>query len=133
MEMMEPVHCRGSVLAVVIRSEWIPEGTTFVSSDECNLQLGFFVYEAGAGAARHVHRDAMRSVRGNSEFVLVRKGRCDVDLYDENRELVRTLSLRQGDAILLVSGGHGFRAPDDTVLLCIKQGPYSGPSEKERF
>ena len=32
-----------------------------------------------------------------------------------------------------VGGGHGFRMIEDTVLFEIKQGPYGGPAEKERF
>lgn len=133
METIEEIHSRGSLLAYVIRAEWLPEQTTFITADEADFQLGCFVYGAGGEAARHEHREVTRSVRGTNEFVLVRKGRCEVDLYDDNRELVRTLELRAGDAVLMVSGGHGFRLPEDTVLLSIKQGPYSGLSEKERF
>jgi hypothetical protein len=41
--------------------------------------------------------------------------------------------LETGDIILLVAGGHGFRCLEDTVLLEIKQGPYTGLVEKEAF
>ncbi len=37
------------------------------------------------------------------------------------------------DAVLSVTGGHGFRMIEDTVLFEIKQGPYGGMAEKERF
>lgn len=133
METMETIHSRGCVLAYVIRSEWLPERTAFLTPDDAGFQLGCFVYGAGGEAARHEHRGFTRAVHGTSEFVLVRKGRCEVDLFDENRELVRTLELHAGDAALMVSGGHGFRFSEETVLLSIKQGPYPGPSEKERF
>jgi hypothetical protein len=33
----------------------------------------------------------------------------------------------------MIGGGHGFRMLEDTVLLEIKQGPYSGIQEKVRF
>ena len=35
--------------------------------------------------------------------------------------------------MLMVGGGHGFRIVEDTVFLEIKQGPYQGQEEKERF
>jgi hypothetical protein len=35
--------------------------------------------------------------------------------------------------MVAVNGGHGFRVLEDTVLLEIKQGPYPGGAEKERF
>jgi hypothetical protein len=41
--------------------------------------------------------------------------------------------LRAGDIAIAVGGGHGFRMLEDTVLLEVKQGPYPGQTEKERF
>ena len=35
--------------------------------------------------------------------------------------------------MLMVGGGHGFRMLEDTVFLEVKQGPYTGLDEKERF
>ena len=35
--------------------------------------------------------------------------------------------------LIAVAGGHGFRVFEDTVLLEVKQGPYPGEAEKERF
>jgi hypothetical protein len=35
--------------------------------------------------------------------------------------------------MIMVGGGHGFRMTEDTVLLEVKQGPYPGVQEKERF
>jgi hypothetical protein len=47
--------------------------------------------------------------------------------------LVAPRELNVGDVMLMVGGGHGFRMLEDTVLLEIKQGPYTGENEKERF
>ena len=35
--------------------------------------------------------------------------------------------------MLMIDGGHGFRMLEDTVFLEVKQGPYTGVDEKERF
>ena len=35
--------------------------------------------------------------------------------------------------MLMVGGGHGFQMLEDTVLIEVKQGPYTGLDEKERF
>jgi hypothetical protein len=56
-----------------------------------------------------------------------------MDIYDDDRRLVATRELRKGDIMLMVGGGHGFRMLEDTVLLEVKQGPYTGLDEKERF
>jgi hypothetical protein len=64
---------------------------------------------------------------------MVKKGRCLIDIYNNDRELVATRELYPGDLMLMVGGGHGFRMLEDTVFLEVKQGPYTGEEEKERF
>jgi len=64
---------------------------------------------------------------------VVQRGRCLMDIYNDGRELVATRELQAGDVMLIVGGGHGFRMLEDTVFLEIKQGPYTGLEEKERF
>ena len=70
---------------------------------------------------------------GTSEVLILRRGRCEIDIYNNERELVATRELRQGDIMLMVDGGHGFRMTEDTVFVEVKQGPYTGLDEKERF
>jgi len=81
----------------------------------------------------HLHRSLERSIKGTSEVLLIKKGRCEVDIYNNVKETVATRELREGDILLLVDGGHGFRMLEDTVFVEIKQGPYTGLDEKERF
>jgi hypothetical protein len=80
-----------------------------------------------------VHRPLERHLVGTSEVLLVRQGRCEADVYNDERELVATRELREGDILLMISGGHGFRMLEHTVFLEVKQGPYTGVDEKEVF
>ena len=123
----------GSTLALVVRGRASASETTFVTPDELSLQLGFVVYPASGEVPRHVHRPIDRRITGTLEVLLVREGRCLLDLYDDAREPVTTTELASGDVVLLVAGGHGVRMLEDTVLLEVKQGPYTGIDEKERF
>jgi hypothetical protein len=129
----ESIIWRGEVLCYFLRAAASAERTQFVTPDEQNLQLGFIVYPAGEAVARHVHRPIERRVVGTTEVLLVKTGRCYLDLYSESRELVATREMKTGDIAMLISGGHGLRMLEDTVLLEIKQGPYTGINEKERF
>ena len=70
---------------------------------------------------------------GTSEVLVIKSGRCLIDIYDDGQQLIATRELCVGDVVLMVAGGHGFRMVEDTVLLEIKQGPYTGLDEKERF
>jgi len=63
----------------------------------------------------------------------LKKGKCWIDIYNDNNHLVATRELNPGDIMLMVGGGHGFRMIEDTVFLEVKQGPYTGLDEKERF
>ena len=130
---IERITSNGIVLCLVVRASFAPERTTFLTPSEYKQQVGFVVYPAGGEIARHVHLPLERHLVGTSEVLLVKQGRCLLDVYDDARELVATLELGPGDLMLMVAGGHGFRMLEPTVLLEVKQGPYTGLEEKERF
>lgn len=129
---VEVVHDDSQVLCYVIRAAAGPSETTFVTAEEENLQLGFVVYPRGGEIAAHKHLPLERRLMGTAEVLLVRAGRCEVDLYDSETRLVATKILETDDVLLLTGeGGHGFRMLEDTILLEVKQGPYFGMAEKE--
>jgi mannose-6-phosphate isomerase-like protein (cupin superfamily) len=130
---VEQIIWKDKPLAYIIRAEMAPGKTTFLTPSELNFQVGFVVYPAGGEVARHLHRPLERHIVGTSEVLVVKEGRCQMDIYDDDRRLVATRELRKGDIMLMVGGGHGFRMLEDTVLLEVKQGPYTGLDEKERF
>jgi len=133
MEHLERILCNGQPLAYIIRAGMNPDRTTFLTPPEFKQQVGFVVYPAAGEIQRHVHRPLERHLIGTSEVLIVRRGRCEIDVYNNGRELVATRELREGDIMLMVDGGHGFRMLEDTVFLEVKQGPYTGLEEKERF
>ncbi len=131
--LVEKIFSGEQCLAYIIRASFLPEQTTFLTPPEYKQQVGYVVYPAGGQIQRHVHRPLERHLVGTSEVLVVRQGCCEVDLYNDDRQLVATRELREGDIMLMVGGGHGFRMLDDTVLIEVKQGPYTGIDEKERF
>lgn len=131
--LIEHFESNGRTIAYVIRSAFSPERTTFPTPSELNFQVGFIVYPAGGEVPRHVHKPIERHLDGTSEVIVVKSGRFWLDVYDDDRVLVATRELQTGDIMLMVGGGHGFRMIEDTVLLEVKQGPYTGLDEKERF
>lgn len=130
---IETVEANGVVLAMLVTGADALAETTFVTPNEANLQVGFVVRGGNAVIDRHVHHPVERHVTGTSEVLAIRRGSLELDLYDDDRQLVATRSLGAGDVIVLMNGGHGIRTIEDVVLLEIKQGPYSGAQEKERF
>lgn len=120
-------------LAYVIRQDAVSPRTDFFTGDDSSFQGGFVVYPAGGRVEAHAHLPVVRTVVGTSELLVVRTGRCFVDIYTDEHHLIATRELLSGDAVLSVGGGHGFRMVEDTLLLEVKQGPYGGPHEKQRF
>ena len=131
---MEYIKTKDNVLtSIIIRHDFRPTGTTFVTSPELAQQVGFVVYPAGGVIKRHIHKNVDRQNISSSEALIVREGRLEIDIFDENKGLVATRTLEAGDFVLMVSGGHGFRVLEPTVLLEIKLGPYGGAEDKELF
>jgi mannose-6-phosphate isomerase-like protein (cupin superfamily) len=131
---VEAIAYDGAVLAYLVRGGPPPGRTTFLTPDDCNLQVGRVVYPAGGEIARHMHLPVERHIVGTTEVLIVERGRCSVDVYADDRSMVATRELQAGDMLIAVGGGHGFHVVDDVVLLEIKQGPYLGDdATKERF
>jgi uncharacterized protein with PhoU and TrkA domain len=132
-DLIEKIMWGDVPLAYIIRGDLTPSRTTFLTPPQFKQQVGFVVYPAGGEIQRHVHRPLSRHLIGTSEVLIVRRGRCEIDIYNDDRELVATRELREGDVMLMVGGGHGFHMLEDTVFLEVKRGPYTGQDEKERF
>jgi len=132
-ELIEHITWHGQRIATIVRRDFVPGQTTFISPDSYYQQLGFVVYPAGGVVPRHSHMPLQRHLVGTPETLLIRKGRAEVELYAMDKTPLGTHLLEEGDLIQLVSGGHCLRCMEDTVFLEIKQGPYTGLVEKERF
>ena len=133
MQDVERILWKEKPLATIIRARMSCDRTTFLTPEDFRLQMGFVVYPKGGQIPRHAHKPLERKIVGTSEALLVRKGRCEVDIYNAERQLVATREISAGDILLLIDCGHGFRMLEDTVLLELKQGPYTGLDEKEHF
>ena len=131
--LVEHIQWEGQHIATGIRRDFLPTKTTFVTPDSYYQQAGFVVYKEGGEVPRHTHLPLQRHLVGTPETLLIRKGIVEADLYAMDKSFLRTVTLHEGDIILLVSGGHCFRFTEDSVLFEIKQGPYTGLKEKEMF
>lgn len=133
---MEPVQIISDgdlPLAYIVRAGWMPDKSQFLTPDNFGQQMGMIVYGAGQSIQPHLHLPVVREVHGTTECIVVRKGSCALDIYDRNKRFLSAHELYLGDIVLLLGGGHGFRMREDTVLFEVKQGPYVGMADKERF
>jgi hypothetical protein len=130
---IDRIMWKGEALAYIIRNSYEPSSTEFLTPPEFKQQVGYVVYPEGGVIRRHMHRKLERRLVGTSEVLIVRKGCCEIDVFNDEKQLVASHKLYPGDIMLMVGGGHGFRMLEDTIFLEVKQGPYTGQDEKELF
>ncbi len=131
--MIERIHCRGSLLALIVPHAFREPGIHFLTPEDLSQQLAYMRHPAGKVIEAHVHNPVPREVHYSQEVLLIRKGRLRVDFYDEDRRYVESRILEAGDTILLVTGGHGFEVLEEVEMIEVKQGPHIGEGDKTRF
>lgn len=121
----------GKILqAIVVRSHAEVDGINFVTGQEASFQLGLMGRKSGYVVPHHVHSRQERLITDTQEFLLIRKGSCEVSLFDRESIVNHKIKLNAGDAILLIAGGHSICMLEDTHILEIKQGPYFSALDK---
>src|SRR5690242_12986521 len=99
---LDVVRSGNALLCYIVRGNSLPSATEFVTPPDATLQVGHIVHPRGHEIARHMHRPEERLVIGTAEVLLVQRGRCEMDVYDNNRHLVATRDLGAGDIVILL-------------------------------
>ena len=124
---------KGNVLAIVVRASYDKNGITFVTPDDYSQQLAYMHHPKGHIIKPHIHNVVKREILYTKEVLIIKKGKLRCDFYSEDKKYLKSIVIETGDVILLVSGGHGFECIEETQMLEVKQGPYAGENDKERF
>ena len=130
----ENIEHLGKTIAIVLRNDYNSEQSRFFSPADFSQQFGFLVHRKGHTIPAHFHKKIQREITLTQEVLLIKKGEIRVNLYSSEQEFLTSRLLRAGDIIFLCSGGHGFTMLQDSEIVEVKQGPYSGrDSDKENF
>jgi len=124
------IYDGNNLIAYIINTQTLPDKTTFVTTPDCQQQVGYIVYPENSEIPAHIHQPQHRELSKTTEVLVVISGRCLVDFYRENKTKLVTHLLEKDDVVIILDGGHGFRMLEDTTFLEVKQGPYHGTSEK---
>ena len=121
------------ILAIIIEEKFKSEGISFFTPPDFSQQLGYMNRPEGYKIKPHIHKPVPREVTYTQEVLFIKSGKVRIDFYDEEKEFLKSHILKKGDIILLASGGHGFEMLEDSEIVEVKQGPYCGEIDKERF
>mgnify|MGYP001096628861 CR=1 FL=1 len=133
MKNVEEIRDGNQIIAIIINGEYGKDGVEFFTPPEFSQQLGYMKHKKGYRIQEHRHKLQAREVKYTQEILFVRRGRVRVDFYKDDEAYLTSRELKTGDVILLASGGHGFEFLEETEMIEVKQGPYSGDEDKVRF
>ena len=131
--MIENIINNDKLLSVIIRSNYKSAGIEFFTPDDFSQQLAYMNRPKNYVIPPHVHNSIQRNVSLTQEVLYIKSGKVRVDYYDDEKNYLESKILNQGDVVLLASGGHGFQIIDNSEIIEVKQGPYSGEMDKVRF
>lgn len=130
---LEYIRKRDRLLAIILKNNYECEGVNFITPNDYSQQLAYMHHSAGKVIDAHVHNVVHRNVVYTQEVLFIKKGKVRVDFYDDYKDYLESRILEEGDTILLMSGGHGFKVLEEAEMIEVKQGPYSGDMDKIRF
>lgn len=133
-EIKAPPSLDGSegLLAIIIGDNYESQGVRFVTSAEMSQQLAHISHPAGHKIPAHVHYNTPRMVSRTMETLIIKRGKIRVDFYTSDMNPVTSRVIGTGDAVILISGGHGFEILEPTQMIEVKQGPYNPENDKRR-
>jgi hypothetical protein len=124
--MIETIEHNGKRYAEIIWAAERVEKTTFFSPPDSSFQFGLLAHEAGFFEPPHYHRPFSREINDLQQMFVVQRGVVAVQLYNDEGEMFREVTLKAGDAIVLIHGIHSLRVIEDMQCISVKQGPFLG-------
>lgn len=133
---MREITKDGKLLARHITPNDIKPGLTSLTNDDEFLQIvSWGHYEKNKYLQDHWHNEFERTAKRTYEAVYVVKGSIEARLFDLDLNLVETLTVGQGEMLILMESAHGYTVlEEDTTVLEFKNGPFMGVDrDKTKF
>lgn len=129
--MVEEILSNNQRIAYVIKpSEHTRERTIFLGKDTDTLQVGIHNREQKEIIAPHTNIYDSVSAGFHQEFIYVITGKVRVKLFNNNKEFFKSITLKNNEGIVFVSGGHSFEFLKKSQIIEVKQGPFTGRSSE---
>lgn len=129
---VETIAHGGVTYAEIIWAGTTVKHTTFFSPASSSFQFGLLAHDAGFHEPPHYHHAERRVIEDLQQMFVVQRGVVVVELYANDGSLLREVTMRAGDAIVLIHGVHAIRVLEDMQCISVKQGPFLG-SERDKI
>jgi len=131
---IERIENKGQLLALIIRNDYVPKETNFVSDLDHSFQVGFHSAKKGHRYKAHsiLPFKKIENFKPNKIYY-VNEGRIGIDIYDKEEKKINYVELNPKDMIIFISGGHGVDMLEDGKFIEIKQGPYQKNRNDKKY
>lgn len=133
MKSFEIKHENELLAQIISSSEQLSKNMEFFTGAEASLQVGIAEHEIGYKIPRHRHLPAVRHIVGTGEVLIILSGTLSVSYYGIDGEKVGSYYLKTGEILVHYNGAHSFEVIEPCRFIEVKQGPYLGVEDKERF
>jgi len=120
----------GSLVAVEVKDFTLLTNSQFITNDCDFLQVGAFKYDKPHDVKKHRHNEIARTVNRTQELIYILTGTLTANIFDDGDNFLISLSLTQGNGLLILSGWHDFLVSKECNFFEVKVGPYLGNSDK---
>ncbi len=131
--LQEDITYNNEIYAMIVRKDFTCKGLKFFTPGGFSQQLAYMNHPTGHVIDPHIHNEVKREVSYTQEVLFLRKGILEVVFFNESKEQFTSRLLYAGDVLLLIKGGHGFKVVEECEMFEVKQGPYAGDNDKEKF
>jgi len=132
--MIENIIHKKKLYALIVHKKFRKKkGINFFTSKESTQQFGYMKHKKDHLIMPHQHNKRLTKILITTEVIILLKGILRVDFYNEKKKYLFSKRIHDGDLIMLINGGHGFKVLKDVEMIEVKQGPYSLSSDKVKF
>jgi hypothetical protein len=119
---MEKIYYGKTLAGIRIRR--ITKGSNPITDGKEAVQIVTLKHPKGKYLAAHKHEHRVRTTQSLQECLFVKKGKIRLDLYTPKDTCFKRVTLTEGDAFLLISGGVGIHIIENSELIEVKNGPF---------
>ena len=131
---IEKIINKNEVVAYILRDIYSYKRRQFVERTNDFLQVGIMQIEKNEIINPHYHLPQKKIITKNQEVLIILGGKLEASFYaNKTNKLIKKSILSNGDILVLLNCGHGFKILEKCNIIEVKQGPYEGQKKDKAF
>lgn len=119
---MQKIFYKKDLLAIKFKIN--AYGAAPLTSPKESLQLMAHRHRKGHVIKAHKHKRVKRATYRLGECLIIIKGKVKTDFFFPKNKYFKSVTVKTGEGILLLRGGHRIKFLTNAKIIEIKNGPY---------